>query len=35
MRLSDTATEVMRSPEYIEAQDDMRSKLGETALKMV
>ena len=35
MRLSDTATEVMRSPEYVEAQDDMRSKLGETALKMV
>lgn len=35
MRLSETATEVMRSPEYIEAQDDMRSKLGETALKMV
>lgn len=35
MRLSDTATEVMRSPEYIEAQDDMRSKLGETALKTV
>lgn len=35
MRLSDTATEVMRSPEYIEAQDDMRSKLGETALKML
>ena len=35
MRLSNTATEVMRSPEYIEAQDDMRSKLGETALKMV
>lgn len=35
MRLSDIATEVMRSPEYIEAQDDMRSKLGETALKMV
>lgn len=35
MRLSDTATEVMRFPEYIEAQDDMRSKLGETALKMV
>ena len=34
MRLSDTATEVMRSPEYVEAQDDMRSKLGETALKM-
>ena len=35
MRLSETATEVMRSPEYIEAQDYMRSKLGETALKMV
>ena len=35
MRLSETATEVMRSPEYVEAQDDMRSKLGETALKMV
>lgn len=37
MRLSETATEVMRSPEYIEAQDYIRSKskLGETALKMV
>lgn len=35
MRLSDTATEVMRSPEYIEAQDDMRSELGKTALEMV
>ena len=37
MRLSDTATEVMRSPEYVEAQDYIRSKskLGETALKMV
>ena len=35
MRLSETATEVMRSPEYVEAQDYMRSKLGETALKMV
>ena len=35
MRLSETAAEVMRSSEYMEAQDDMRSKLGETALKMV
>ena len=35
MRLSEVAAEVTRSPEYIEAQDYMRSKLGETALKMV
>lgn len=34
MRLSETATEVMRSPEYVEAQGYMCSKLGETALKM-
>ncbi len=35
MRLSNTATEVMRSPEYIEAQDYIRSELGKTALEMV
>ena len=39
MRLSETAAEVMRSSEYMEAQDHIRSKirqkLGETALKMV
>ena len=33
MRLSDTATEVMRSPEYMEAQDRIRSKLGATAVE--
>lgn len=39
MRLSETAAEVMRSSEYMEAQDHIRSKirqkLGETALEMV
>ena len=37
MRLSETAAEVMRSSEYMEVQDYIRSKskLGETALKMV
>ncbi len=37
MRLSETAAEVMRSSEYMEVQDCIRSKskLGETALKMV
>lgn len=35
MRLSNTATEVMRSPEYIEAQNYIRSELGKTALEMV
>ena len=37
MRLSEAAAEVMRSSEYMEVQDYIRSKskLGETALKMV
>ena len=39
MRLSETAAEVMRSSEYMEVQDHIRSKirqkLGETALEMV
>ena len=37
MRLSETTAEVMRSSEYMEVQDYIRSKskLGETALKMV
>ena len=33
MRLSETATEVMRSPEYMEVQDRIRSKLGATAVE--
>ena len=33
MRLSEVATEVMRSPEYMEAQDRIRSKLGATAVE--